>query len=169
MGFTSRVEFADHLSGHKNITLWACMQCGHEEERKQLIEDHIEYKHTSPQNGSSNIAISQKTVHRDLTSQNCPFCGDVPGSAKFVGHICHHLEEISLSAIPQNIETDDDIDRESTSGAPLPSRMETTASNLHEQVGIPDHLTRNSAGLMLEEALKQSKIKSQTIVCTLWF
>jgi hypothetical protein len=47
-------------------------------------------------------------VVRDLSTEKCPFCDDIPGISKFVGHLCHHLEEISLSAIPQNTESDDE-------------------------------------------------------------
>jgi hypothetical protein len=108
------------------------MQCGHGEDKRQLIEDHIALVHSSHKSRLSNISISQKTVLRDLSSQNCPFCGDVPGSVKFVGHVCHHLEEISLSAVPQNDETDEEL-RKSSSGASLSSRIEAMAANSYQQ------------------------------------
>ncbi|KAF7961168.1 hypothetical protein EAE96_000835 [Botrytis aclada] len=31
----------------------------------------------------------------------CPFCNELPGEVAFIGHICHHLEELSCSVISQ--------------------------------------------------------------------
>jgi len=53
------------------------------------------------------IKILEKTSLRDLSSQRCPFCDIIPGAPSFVGHICHHLEELSFSAIPQEPDSDD--------------------------------------------------------------
>lgn len=103
--FTSRGEFAAHLTEHQQTKLWACTQCGHTEESKDIVIDHIKFKHS---NEDQKIDIIEKSIHRDLPSEKCPFCSEVPGAAKFVGHICHHLEEVSLSAIPRPAEEDED-------------------------------------------------------------
>jgi hypothetical protein len=119
MDFSSRAEFAAHLTEHQHINLWICAQCGHTEEKKYLIRDHINFKHATGDNTHRNVDFIQKSVPRDLSSQSCPFCGEVPGTAEFVGHLCHHLEEISLSAIPRDAGDDEDDEGESSSGTSL--------------------------------------------------
>jgi hypothetical protein len=120
MDFASRAEFAAHLTEHQHTNLWTCTQCGHAEEKKYLVRDHINSKHVTGDNGNRNVDIIQKPILRDLSSQSCPFCGEAPGAAKFVGHLCHHLEEISLSAIPRDAGIDEDDERGSSSGSSLP-------------------------------------------------
>jgi len=119
MDFSSRAEFAAYLTDHQHIDLWICAQCGHTEEKKYLIRDHINFKYTTSDNAHRNVDFIQKSIPRDLSSQSCPFCGEVPGTAKFVGHLCYHLEEISLSAIPRDAGDDEDDEGEYSSGASL--------------------------------------------------
>ena len=49
----------------------------------------------------------QRTHPRDLSRLKCPFCNGIPGAVGFVGHICHHLEELSLSALPQEAQLEE--------------------------------------------------------------
>ncbi|CZR52914.1 uncharacterized protein PAC_02791 [Phialocephala subalpina] len=143
MDFASRAEFAAHLTEHQHTKLWTCTQCGHAEEKKYLIRDHINSKHVTGDNGNRNVDIIQKPILRDLSNQSCPFCGEVPGAVKFVGHLCHHLEEISLSAIPRDAGADEDHKGESSSGASLSGgRIEEMVTRFDEVVdgrvkGVP--------------------------------
>ncbi|OBT68579.1 hypothetical protein VE03_01775 [Pseudogymnoascus sp. 23342-1-I1] len=121
MDFASRAEFAAHLSEHRYINLWTCAQCGQTEGKRYLVQDHINSKHVTSGNENQNIDIIQKSILRDVSSQSCPFCGEAPGVAKFVGHLCHHLEEISLSAIPRDSGVDEGDERETSLGS-SPSR-----------------------------------------------
>ena len=105
MEFETRTDFANHLREHQQATLWACIHCGHADESRELVENHLASAHTGL---SSGIAIVEKSVLRDLSKQRCPFCNETPGAIQFVGHVCHHLEEISLAAVPQEVEIDDD-------------------------------------------------------------
>jgi hypothetical protein len=91
---------------------------------KNLIQDHVNSKHVTDSKEDRNVYVVQKPILRDLSSQNCPFCGQIPGAAKFVGHICNHLEEISLSAIPRDDEEDEDDEGNPSSRASLSSRIE---------------------------------------------
>lgn len=112
MDFASRVEFAAHLTEHQHTDLWACTQCGQTEEKEYLVRDHISSKHLTGDNENRNVDVIPKSILRDISSQSCPFCGEAPGSAKFIGHLCHHLEEISLSAIPGDVGVGFDEDDE---------------------------------------------------------
>lgn len=107
MDFETRTDFANHLREHQQATLWACTHCGHTDESRQLVENHLASIHTGLSSGN---AIVEKFILRDLSKQRCPFCNETPGAIQFVGHLCHHLEEISLAAVPQEVEIDDDDD-----------------------------------------------------------
>ncbi|TGO54720.1 hypothetical protein BCON_0103g00330 [Botryotinia convoluta] len=39
----------------------------------------------------------------------CPFCNELPGEVALIGHICHHLEELSCSVISQ--ETGEELEK----------------------------------------------------------
>jgi hypothetical protein len=110
MEFASRNEFAAHLREHQHTKLWACKHCGHTNGKRHLIEAHLESTHAALNNESRDWEIMEKTLLRDLSKQKCPFCDEIPGAVKFVGHLCHHLEEISLSAVPRDAEMDDEDD-----------------------------------------------------------
>ncbi|KAH0562437.1 hypothetical protein GP486_002876 [Trichoglossum hirsutum] len=106
MDFASRAEFAVHLASHQHIWLWTCKKCDFAEENQQLVEEHIYLAHTLSEE-SDEVDISKKIL-RDISIQQCPFCREIPGAVSFVGHICHHLEEVSLAALPQaELEEDD--------------------------------------------------------------
>jgi hypothetical protein len=108
MRFASRSDFASHLREHQHAKLWKCNFCGYENGERHLVEAHIASTHTIPKDAPFSHGISERSVLRDLSNQKCPFCDKTPGANVFVGHICHHLEEISLAAIPRNGETDDE-------------------------------------------------------------
>jgi hypothetical protein len=105
MNFETRTDFANHLREHQQATFWACTHCGHADESRELVENHLASVHTGFSGGN---AIVEKSILRDLSKQRCPFCNETPGAVQFVGHLCHHLEEISLAAVPQEVEIDDD-------------------------------------------------------------
>ena len=79
--------------------------CGDQSHDRHLLEQHLVHSHQLHGKGKRNEQIRENNVLRDLLSQKCPFCDKIPGGASFVGHICHHLEEISYSGIEQ----EDDI------------------------------------------------------------
>ncbi|KAI9867575.1 MAG: hypothetical protein M1813_008374 [Trichoglossum hirsutum] len=107
MHFASRAEFAHHLTGHQYMQIWICTKCGLKGETRQLVQDYILRTHDSMSEEGYNTKVSEMKVLRDLSSQQCPFCSKIPGRSSFVRHICHHLKELSLSALPQDDPEDD--------------------------------------------------------------
>jgi hypothetical protein len=128
--------------------LWTCSRCGHTEEKKDLTHDHINSKHVTDRKEDRNVYIIQKSIFRDLSSQICPFCGKFPGAVKFVGHLCNHLEEISLSAIPRDDEEDEDDEGKPSSRASSSSRIEdmTRASESVEEVEMDNMDSSSHSG-----------------------
>lgn len=64
---------------------------------KSHLQNHINSEHILGRAENYRAEISHALVPRDLFKQVCCFCGEVPGVVKFIGHLCHHLEEISIS------------------------------------------------------------------------
>jgi hypothetical protein len=107
------------------MRLWTCTKCGFTEETRQLVQENTYLSHTSVDEDS--VEISEKKVLRDMSTQRCPFCREVPGATSFVGHVCHHLEETSLSVLPQQVGLESDP--ETGSGAGSASTSELRAKN----------------------------------------
>jgi formate dehydrogenase maturation protein FdhE len=63
------------------------------------------------------VNASEKRSLRNLEHRQCPFCGKAPTSSRFIGHVSRHLEELSLSAIPQDADSDSDLDSADSSTA----------------------------------------------------
>jgi hypothetical protein len=138
MKFASRAEFAAHLTEHQHTKLWTCKKCGQTNSKRALIHTNIACAHPSLNSENHEGAIAETTLLRELSKQKCPFCDEVPGATKFVGHLCHHLEEISLSAVPRDADMEDENDGNSTQRSSLKSMSER---NL--EIGI-QHVEHNS-------------------------
>ena len=111
--FTSRGEFAAHLAGaHRFISHWHCKSCEKIKPNKADFERHIELAHPNfPRPYVKDIIkASEKQIPRNLEHELCLFCGKTPTASRFIGHVSHHLEELSLSAIPQEVQSDSEID-----------------------------------------------------------
>jgi hypothetical protein len=50
--------------------------------------------------------VNPKRVPRDLDTQPCPFCAEIPGFKNFVRHVSRHCEEVALSSLSQGTEED---------------------------------------------------------------
>lgn len=111
--FTSRGGFAAHLAEeHRFTSVWSCRVCATFETDVATFQQHIELAHPSIPRAHvvDIVSSSEKRSPRDLEQQPCPFCLKIPSSSKFVGHVSHHLEELSLSAIPQDANSDPESD-----------------------------------------------------------
>jgi hypothetical protein len=147
MNFASRTEFAAHLREHEYENFWRCSHCGHTSLERTAIEAHVTSSHFEMDFESHRTIVEEKMMARNLSTQKCPFCGDIPGATKFVGHLCHHLEEISISAIPQDVEPDDENHESFWSGAPssLPA-VSYHGDHLHsdDKIFDPDNVGQHS-------------------------
>jgi hypothetical protein len=57
------------------------------------------------------IAAATKTILDPIAEQECPLCGSSgwESQRKFVTHVGRHMEEIALSALPREVESDSDF------------------------------------------------------------
>ena len=100
--------------------------------------------------------LLKRGVLGNLEHQQCPFCNKVPSSSKFVGHVSHHLEELSLSAIPQEANSDSESDNTGSSLA--------ASRSLKSIPGKSDASTSEPDRLREHYVIDAVKCKS----CTLW-
>ena len=137
--FISRKEFAAHLAdSHRYINTWRCRDCGETKSNKADFESHIEMAHSGIPAAYvvTIINASEQQSLRDLEHQQCPFCGKTPTSSKFIGHVSHHLEELSLSAIPWEAESDSDVDSV-VSSAPVSNTISSSSGDSGAQFSVP--------------------------------
>jgi hypothetical protein len=111
--FASRSEFAAHLTEHQSYKTWRCTKCDISSQSFHFIQDHVARNHPLSTPAQQGCQIEELSHLRDLSTQPCHFCNDIPGHANFIGHICHHLEETSLSAIPRE---EDEFDEDARQG-----------------------------------------------------
>ncbi|OBT73982.1 hypothetical protein VF21_05999 [Pseudogymnoascus sp. 05NY08] len=148
--FASRSEFAAHLTEHQSYKTWRCTKCDTSSQSFDFIQDHVARNHPLSTPAQQGCQIEELSHLRDLSTQRCPFCNDIPGHANFVGHICHHLEETSLSAIPREEDEIDDDDGEGMSWeGNLPGDVDKTEVERAAVEGIlqkpqPDPITEPS-------------------------
>jgi len=109
--FASRGEFAAHLAEHRFNITWSCKKCGHVDTDRGKFRGHLDSEHLGiPAEYILDIEkASERRTPRNLEREKCPLCGKIPTAMKYIGHVSHHLEELSLSAIPQGVDPDSDL------------------------------------------------------------
>jgi flagellar biosynthesis GTPase FlhF len=142
------------------MSLWICSTCGHSSENNDLLQEHLRQVHQSSM--ENDAPIEERRILRDLSNQECPFCGEIPGATKFVGHVCHHLEEISLSAVPNEEEDLDEDAEEESSRNPLTlssmsSRIEDQGVTFSDELNAP----QPPAGRTKEQILLEMQEKAR--------
>jgi hypothetical protein len=169
MEFASRNEFAAHLREHQHTKLWACKYCGYTNGKRHLIEAHLKSTHAALNNESRDCAITEKTLLRDLSKQKCPFCDKIPGAVKFVGHLCHHLEEISLSAVPRDAEIDDEDDGNSVQRFSMirgrePIQKGNSQNELSSSSGVSSPSFGPTSGPLSQQQAEQAKAARKPVI-----
>jgi hypothetical protein len=119
--FSSRAEFAAHLTEHEFKRVWKCKKCGKTQEDVKAAREHVLQAHKAREDTSVADAIQEIKVVRNLAEQRCPFCAKVPGAVCFVGHICHHLEEVALAVLPHEVDCETDSDKGESGNISCPS------------------------------------------------
>ena len=83
--------------------------------KNKSFQKHIITCHKSTLNKmpmESVVATAGATFREPLENRTCPFCSEITGGkpSKFVKHVARHMEEIGLTALPQDAETDSEPD-----------------------------------------------------------
>ena len=112
--FGSRKEYEQHLATHEFVTVLSCEICDNTEDDIDQLHRHYRSVHRMQ---SGYIVRKTKVIQRNLNNQKCPFCGEIPGSKYFVGHVCQHCEEVALSSLSYVLDEDSNSDDDSESSS----------------------------------------------------
>lgn len=112
--FKSRGEWMKHeFQNHRVIPQWSCNLCAETFESDDLFQGHLHSLHfqdVAPFQIDEVMSASKRIIPRDGTAENCPFCLTIPATTQkaFASHVGKHLQEISLAALPNLDESDED-------------------------------------------------------------
>lgn len=68
--------------------------------------------------GLAMVAAATTTVLNPIAKQKCPLCGetDWPSERKFITHVGRHMEDVALSSLPREIDSDDNSAQSESEG-----------------------------------------------------
>lgn len=98
---------------HRILTQWACPLCSETFTSQNIFQNHLSSRHFHDVDSSQIeevMSASKRLIPGDVTSQACPFCLTVPANTQrgFASHVGKHQQEISLAALPNIEDTDED-------------------------------------------------------------
>lgn len=157
--FGTRRSWINHeFDNHRFITEWICIkECGRIFDKKESFVAHIQSDHLSGTTGALAATELETTVSRceqrrvppKSSTIVCPFCREDVEETRMALHI-HlgiHMEEISLTALPQNLwgedyenygdkdaEEDSDEEHDSKEGTESESEMYMDNGDISESV-----------------------------------
>lgn len=84
------------------------------------------------------LAAATTTVVDSIAQQECPLCRetDWPSQRKFVTHVGRHMEEVALSSLPREIDSDDNSTRSDSEGV-LEAENIGTSDLIAEEERLP--------------------------------
>ena len=128
--FGSQMEFEQHLATHALIDAIICPICNNTEHDIHHFNRNFRLAHPSETMSS---AIKPTKVPRDLDSQPCPFCAEIPGSKDFVSHVSRHCEEVAMSSLSRAFGEDSDSDDGDDSSERAPLNFSTEVPDTLEE------------------------------------
>jgi Clr5 domain len=110
--FPTRKIWSEHeFTHHRFREILKCHLCSSTFPTENHLIEHLQQKHGLTQQHSRLLAISLLANSRDSTlakDVRCPLClqGGWSDQRKFVTHLGRHLEEIALSVLPREVDSD---------------------------------------------------------------
>ena len=133
--FPSRSTWADHeFQEHRFDRYWACPECPARSCSTLDWEHHLNDAHNRKFSGP-NLLSAKNTACRisrkRAEEEQCLLCRVVLGKPRraFVKHVCRHMEDIALMALPSNAEENSEIGSISTD--PDSNENNNTSKDLH--------------------------------------
>ena len=115
--FSSRKLWAEHeFNQHRRCTSYICYICSEALDNQQALLDHLGSRHAvsiQTQRQIQVVTSSAKTTEAlPVETQKCPMCNATGWTTqrKFIKHVGGHMEDIALSTLPleEDSETEDD-------------------------------------------------------------
>ena len=151
--FPSRTAWADHeFSRHRLRQWWACPDCTKQFSSSEEWERHLQQDHHCNFTTSKlqvALAMAHRAQERPTKDEECHICRIVPGNSRraFVNHVCRHMEDIALKALPRN--TDEDSEQNSISSKhssydPVNDEPRFPLKIRLPELGLPDSASSDS-------------------------
>ncbi|KAF7514087.1 hypothetical protein GJ744_004412 [Endocarpon pusillum] len=112
--FPNRKAWSEHeLTQHRTHQSWKCHLCATMFTGETSLTEHLQQKHELPQHHCKPLAASSLTRSigpLPATNERCPLCLQKgwPSRREFETHVGRHLEEIALSVLPRDVDSDSD-------------------------------------------------------------
>jgi len=154
--FASRKEWSNHeFSKHRCKTSYRCHSCSEDFASRNDCLDHYASVHavTDMRHTLAMLAAATTTVADPIAKQKCPLCGEAGWASqrKFVTHVGRHMEDVALSSLPREIDSDDSLTESGSEYVPLPTQSKTEAvmeySRFESQDLIAQHERMTFQGL----------------------
>ena len=133
--FPSRSAWAHHeFEEHRLDKYWACPECPRESSSTLDWEHHLNNAHDQKFAGHNLVSARNNACRispKRAEDEQCPLCLVVLGKPRraFVKHVCRHMEDISLMALPSNAEENSEIGSVSTNHTS--NKVNDTSKDLH--------------------------------------
>lgn len=112
--FPTRKSWFEHeLTQHRICHDLKCHLCSTRFTAENTLSEHFQLKHDLSQRHSKLLAASSRAKSSERVSakeEQCPLClqSEWSDQRKFVTHLGRHLEEIALSVLPREVDSDSD-------------------------------------------------------------
>lgn len=108
--FPTRAAWADHeFMEHRIVRSWSCPECTKQCDGEIEWTQHLENYHQRTFIGPKRQVAEKMTCTtraKPAENEKCPLCQVILGKPRrdFVKHVCRHMEEIALMALPRDNE-----------------------------------------------------------------
>ncbi|KAF7953924.1 uncharacterized protein EAE97_001322 [Botrytis byssoidea] len=103
-GITGEAQYRRHIWA--DLRPYVCPVKGCDADANQFLSRNDFGVHLKEYHATRSLG-NKSTEH--ISTLRCPFCDELPGEVALIGHICHHLEELSCSVISQ--ETGEELEK----------------------------------------------------------
>ena len=143
---------------HRLYERWNCVECTEELDSASDWRGHLKSIHSVDLLSDSQCYMMHpKAVHKSpgaIERELCLLCRTCPAKSRrdFIKHVCRHMEEVALMALPIN-EFDDD-NRSESSGATKPHQSPLSSNGIKPPGGqdnTPDHASTSDIEPMGDE------------------
>lgn len=148
--FPNRKMWSEHeLSQHRVCQNWKCHLCATSFTADATLIEHLQLKHDLSQHDCKLLAVSSRirsTEPTPATDEQCPLCLQKgwPNRRRFDTHVGRHLEDIALSVLPREVDSDSDQQNDSDDSSEVSSWIKPRTMNMNWADIHEDHLPTKS-------------------------
>lgn len=148
--FPTRDAWAEHDRTHRQKTTFVCQSCRCACLTRDQFENHLSQDHVELTSEQQRELMSTAVRIRvdDVNLWSCLLCnmGEFSSAHKFKSHVCQHLEDIALAAVPLELYPDEHADSAHYEGC---SDL-TSDGNLDDAQVVAPKQVKNTSSILAE-------------------